>query len=156
MNKTNECTVFHVIVSLIPHFFPCSFFLPSLSLSLPSPPLAVTVFHVSDSFPSQTLSGEGNHFISSFLTLFSLLSFSVSFFLCSLHRALSGVICVGSKCLDNRLYRIMRERVGGGQTEHEKGKRGRRERAVQCQTERERKIERQKEVQKGKKQEEKQ
>lgn len=61
----------------------------------------------------------------------------------SLHFPLSGVICVGSHCLDNRLYRIMREREGGGdrwsikwERERERGRKMRRKRQSARQKER--------------------
>lgn len=114
VNKTKEYQVFHVIVSLSTlapsffHLFLCHFLLP-LSLSFSHSVSCVRQLSLSDTFR-----GGKSFYLLFFLTLFSLISFSVSFFLCSLHRALSGVICVGSHCLDNRLYRIMRERVGGG------------------------------------------
>lgn len=137
-----------------------SLFIAAFLASLPLSFICLSLFLLSQS-PSFTQSAlcvrqlsfefsrwkKANHFITRFFpSLLSHFLFRLSFFCCSLHRSLhfplSGVICVGSHCLDNRLYRIMREREGGGDRwsikwEREREREEDEKEEAECQTERE-------------------
>lgn len=142
--------VLYTLVFLLPLFQPPSPFLSSVflySFSLNLPP-SLSLLYVSDSFPSSSADEKGKSFYHQFFSFYSVsFPFSSLFFLLlppslSLYFPLSGVICVGSHCLDNRLYRIMREKEGGGDRwsikwEREREREEDEKEEAECQTERE-------------------